>query len=169
MRKIILNLAVTLDGLIEGPQGEYDWCLTDQDYGMTEFLGRTDAILFGRKSYELLLNYDPHAYPDKTKFVFSSTLKTQADNTFFISSDIKTEVERIKNMPGKDIWLYGGAQLTTALMNAGLIDELMLSVHPILLGKGKPLFSDLPSRTSLKLLDTKTYSSGLVQLFYQVL
>src|SRR5206468_11515903 len=76
MRKIILNVAVSLDGFIEGPNGEFDWCLTDQDYGMKEFLDRTDAIFFGRKSYELLQSMEPNAYPKKKKYVFSRTLKS---------------------------------------------------------------------------------------------
>jgi len=80
MHKIILNLAVTLDGFIEGEKGEYDWCFTDQDYGMTEFLISIDTIFLGRKSYELLMNYDANSYQEKTKIVFSKTLKNVANN-----------------------------------------------------------------------------------------
>jgi dihydrofolate reductase len=85
-----------------------------------------------------------------------------------ITKDIENEVRKLKNKVGKNIWLYGGASLTSAFMQAGLVDEFMLSVHPILLGKGKPLFIDLQDRVHLKLTDTKTYSSGLVQLYYQI-
>ena len=78
MSNVLLNLAISLDGFIEGPNGEFDWCFTDQDYGMTAFLARCDAIIFGRKSYELLLQYDADPYPDKMKYVFSNTIGSVA-------------------------------------------------------------------------------------------
>jgi dihydrofolate reductase len=82
MRKIILNLALSLDSFIEGPNGEFDWCFIDQDYGMTEFLANTDAILFGRKSYELLMKYDSNPYPEMEKYIFSKSYHTNQPNTF---------------------------------------------------------------------------------------
>jgi dihydrofolate reductase len=167
MRKVILNLALSLDSLIEGPNGEYDWCFTDQDYGITDFLNRIDAIFFGRKSYESLISIDNNAYPDKKKYVFSKTLKTVGKQTTLISENLETEVKNIKNQSGKDIWLFGGANLTTTFINSGLVDELMLSVHPLLLGQGKHLFKDIKSRVNLKLKDAKAFSTGLVQLYYQ--
>ncbi len=83
-----------------------------------------------------------------------------------INGDIEKQVHSIKNEKGKDIWLFGGASLTASLMNLGLIDELWLSVHPILLGVGKPLFSGIEKRVPLQLTDSKTYDSGLVSLKY---
>ena len=168
MRKLILNLAVTLDGFIEGPNGEYDWCFTDQDYGMTDFLKRTDAIFLGRKSYEVLLRTDPNPYPDKTKYVFSKTLKLVKENAILVGGDIERTIKRIKSESGKDIWLFGGASLTASLLRARLIDEMMLAVHPILLGREKPLWADIDKKIDLKLADARTYSSGLVQLIYRV-
>jgi dihydrofolate reductase len=73
MRKVILNVAVSLDGLIEGPNGEYDWCLDDQDYGLTEFFGSIDAIFIGRKSYDMI-RAQPDMFPGKKMYVFSDTL-----------------------------------------------------------------------------------------------
>jgi dihydrofolate reductase len=84
------------------------------------------------------------------------------------SVDYIKEVMEIKNQPGKDIWLFGGASLTASLMNAQLVDELQLSIHPILLGEGKPLFQDLKEPMKFTLIDTKKYSTGLVQLFYRL-
>ena len=168
MRKVILSLTVSVDSLIEGPKGEYDWCFTDQDYGMTAFLDRIDAIFFGRKSYELLISTGENPFSNKKMYVFSTTLKSIEPVTL-ISSDIENEVKRIKKGEGKDIWLFGGARLTTTLINAGLVDELMLSVHPLLLGEGKALFQDIPHRVALELTDTRTYDTGLVQLYYKVL
>jgi dihydrofolate reductase len=168
MRKVILQLAVSLDGLIEGPKGEFDWCFTDQDYGMSAFLDRIDTIFFGRKSYELMQKFEENPYPEKNKYVFSTTL-TALENITVVSNNIEDEVRRIKTREGKDIWLFGGASITTTLMNAGLIDELMLSVHPLILGAGKPLFEDISRKVKLKLTDTRSYDSGLVQLFYNIL
>jgi dihydrofolate reductase len=172
MRKIILGLAVSLDGFIEGPNGEYDWCFTDQDYGMDSFLKSVDAIFYGRKSYEMMQSATmPEGSPswsDKQNYVFSNTLKPGNDYQL-ISGDIISEVKRIKNMPGKNIWLFGGASLTASLMKAGLVDTLWLSVHPVLLGSGKPLFSGIEKRIITKLIETKPYETGLVSLIYEVI
>lgn len=168
MRKIILQLAVSLDSFIEGPNGEFDWCFTDQDYGMSAFLDRIDAVFFGRKSYELLRKFEENPYPDKNKYVFSTKL-TALENITVISNNVEDEVRRIKTREGKDIWLFGGARLSTALINAGLVDELMLAVHPLILGAGKPLFEDISRRVKLKLTDTYSYDTGLVQLSYHIL
>ncbi|GAA4469136.1 dihydrofolate reductase family protein [Nibrella saemangeumensis] len=173
MRKLILQVAVSLDGFIEGPNGEFDWCFTDQDYGMTAFFERIDSVFYGRKSYELTVSMadsmDNGALPDFPKlqeYVFSNTLPEVKPGVILINGDIETEVRRIKNEPGKDIWLFGGASLTASLMALGLVDEISLAVHPNLLGSGKPLFGPLTKRMPLTLLDTKTYSSGLVSLTY---
>jgi dihydrofolate reductase len=166
MRKVILNLAVSLDGFIEGPNGEYDWCFIDQDYGMSAFMKRIDTIFLGRKSYEQLISSDKNPFPDKKKFIFSSTLINAGKNFQIISGDLKKEVEAIKNRNGKDVWLFGGAALTESMINEELVDELQLAVHPILLGCGKQLFGNLRERIQLELMDVKTYSSGLVQLMY---
>jgi dihydrofolate reductase len=174
MRKIILGLAVTLDGFIEGPNGEYDWCFTDQDYGMTDFLKRIDAIFYGRKSYEMMMSASVEAPGGGTpwkgikNYVFSNTLKNDGKDFELVSGDIEKKVTEIKNMEGKDIWLFGGASLTSSLLNAGLVDELGMAVHPILLGEGKPLFQGIQKRIKTKLIDSKAYSSGLVYLTYDV-
>jgi len=170
MRKVILGLAVSLDNFIEGPNGEYDWCFTDQDYGMSDFFGRTDSIFIGRKSYELIQSMtDPvPGMPEMKTYVFSNTLKEVKKGDVIISGDISRKVSEIRSEPGKDIWLFGGASLTATLMNERLVDELWLSVHPILLGSGKPLFTGITNRIPLQLKDTKTYSSGLVSLTYDI-
>ena len=169
MRKIILGLAVSLDGFIEGPNGEYDWCFTDQDYGMTEFYKRIDSLFIGRRSYELLLTLGDDAmpgFPKLKEYVFSTTMKDAKPGVIIINDDIKKNVEKIKHEPGKDIWLFGGASLTSSLLNLDLVDEMSLAIHPIILGSGKPLFSDIKKRIPLDLIDTKTYSSGLVTMVY---
>jgi dihydrofolate reductase len=172
MRKVILGLAVSLDSYIEGPNGEYDWCFTDQDYGMTEFMKRIDAIFFGRKSWEMMLTAEnpggENPWAGMKNYVFSNTLKKAGEDFELVTGDIIEEVEKIKNQKGKDIWLFGGASLTSSLLNAGLVDEIGMAVHPILLGKGKPLFSGVERRIKLELVESKPYSSGLVYLTYNV-
>ena len=167
MRKVILNVAVSLDNFIEGANGEYDWCFTDQDYGMKNFFKRTDAIFLGRKSYELVTKTGADYFGKRKIYVFSKTLsETKNKNTTIINKDVAAAVNKIKNEPGKDIWLFGGASLVTTFINESLVDELMLAIHPILLGNGKPLFQNINKRIKLELTDAKTFSSGLVQLFY---
>ena len=111
MPNILLNLAVTLDGFIEGPQGEFDWCLTDQDYGMTAFLARCEAIIFGRKSYELLLQHESNPYPDKQQYVFSSHLDPAESKARIVNGPIVDVVADIKRQTEGDIWFFGGAVL----------------------------------------------------------
>jgi dihydrofolate reductase len=170
LRKVILGLAVSLDGFIEGQNGEYDWCFTDQDYGMSEFMSRIDAVFVGRKTYEMSLGMeaDPSGMAKMEEYIFSKTLDKVKEGAILLNGDLKTEVERIKKKDRKDIWLFGGAELTRSLMNLKLVDEIHLSVHPILLGGGKPLFRDITDRIYLKLIDTKTYSTGLVSMKYSL-
>ena len=171
MRKIILGLAISLDGLIEGPNGEYDWCFTDQDYGLAEFYTRIDSIFIGRKSYEMLQGMGEDSMPGMPKFkeyVFTNTLENVKEGSVIVKGDIREQVEKIRNTPGKDIWLFGGASLTESFMELDLVDELWLSVHPIILGQGKPLFSNLHKRYLLELTESKTYETGLVSLRYDI-
>jgi dihydrofolate reductase len=167
MRKIILNLAVSLDSFIEGPNGEYDWCFNDEDYGLTEFYNNTDAIFVGRKSFEMI-NADPTAFADKKLYVFSDTLSTeQAENIEIIRRENYLQrVEEIRNETGGDIWLFGGASLLSSFVNNNLINEMLLSVHPVILGSGKPLFEGIKDKVELMLINHKVYASGLVQLSY---
>jgi dihydrofolate reductase len=179
-RKIILDLAVTLDGFIEGENGEVDWCIMDPDMNFNDFLHQIDTILYGRKSYELWGKYMPETEVTETekelwelvhskqKYVFSKTQKGSDDPAIFINEQIFEEVNTLKNQPGKDIWLYGGASLITTFIKLGLVDEFRLSVHPVVLGKGNPLFMDLQERVRLKLVNTRTFSSGVVQVIYHL-
>ena len=170
MRKLIVALAVSLDGFIEGPKGEYDWCTIPPDYDFGEFFQRIDTIFVGRKTYEMsaAMEGGPPGFPKFKEYIFSKTLNQVKNGATLVKGDVKTEVERIKSEKGKDIWLFGGAGLTTTLMNLKLVDELHLGVYPILLGGGKPLFHDIAERIKLKLLDTKAYSGGSVSLQYAI-
>lgn len=179
MRKVIVDLAVTLDGFIEGPNGEVDWCIMDDEMAFDQFLSEVDIILYGRKSYELWGQYTPSATASefekqiwalvhsKKKIVFSTTSVGSDGAVQYINYDIETEIGKLKQESGKDMWLYGGASLISTFMRLGLVDEYRLSVHPVVLGAGKPLFEGLQKRTRLTLTNVRTYSSGVVQLKYQ--
>jgi dihydrofolate reductase len=176
MKKIILNLATTLDGFIEGANGELDWCILEEDMQFDKFLESIDTIFYGRVSYDLWGSYQPDAAASdmekeiyaatqsKKKVVFSSQSRVD-DKATFISTDVVAQVEKLRDQPGKDIWLYGGAKLITTFIENGLVDEYMISVHPTALGAGKPLF-DISARLNLVLVETKVFKSGVVQLIY---
>jgi dihydrofolate reductase len=183
MRKVILNLAVTLDGFIEGPNGEVDWLVRDEevDFGdiLNEILSDKDAIFYGRVCYDKWGNSQPNenasqkikdAYKlmhSKQKFVFSKTKKDDNTNALFINSNIKERVLEIKEQSGKNIWLYGGAKIATTFLNLDLIDEYRLAVHPVILGKGKPLFQNIEDIHKLTLINAKGYKSGVTLLTYK--
>lgn len=143
MKKVILSVAVSLDGFIEGPNGEYDWCPPPTEEGMKEFLDNIDVIFMGRKSYEMA---GLSMFPDKTCYVFSNTLKMVKGNGKIISGDYLKAVHEIRMQPGKNIWLFGGASLTTSFINNNLVDEMWLGLVPIVLGRGKPLFQNVNDR-----------------------
>jgi dihydrofolate reductase len=178
MRDIILDLAVSLDGFIEGPNGETDWCIMEDDMDFPGFLSGIDTIFYGRVSYDMWGNYTPEASAglseqvlwkevhSKQKYVFSRESRVD-ENAIFISNDIAEKVMEIKKQEGKDIWLYGGANLIKSFINLGLIDTYRISVHPVVLGRGKPLFEDLKDRLNLKLTETNRFTSGVVQLVYK--
>jgi dihydrofolate reductase len=163
MRKIILNVAVSLDGYIEGPNGKYDWCFTDQDYGFTDFMNRIDTIFYRR----MQVKWRNHIINQQTgRKIMSSQEYLILLKVPLIKDNVEEEVKKIKQQPGKDIHLFGGASLVTTFVNADLIDECQLAVHPIILCAGKPLFMDIKERKKLRLVDSKAYQTGLVMLSY---
>jgi len=169
MRKIILQLAVSLDSYIEDAKGQFDWCFMDQDYGMSDFFKRIDSTFMGRKTYELaqaMAGEVPAGFPKLKEYLFSNTLDKTKEGVILVRGDIKKEVEKIKNEKGKDIWLFGGADLISSLMNLQLVDEIIVAVHPVILGGGKPLFKEIKERTWLTLTDHKVYANGLIMLTY---
>jgi dihydrofolate reductase len=182
MRKIVLNLTMTLDGFIEGPNGEVDWLVRDEtvDFGdiLNEILRDKDAIFYGRVSYDKWGNFRPDsasqkikdAYEllhSKQKYVFSRTKSRDDTDAIFINSNIKERVLEIKTAPGKNIWLYGGAKLVTTFLNLDLIDEYRLAVHPVLIGKGTPLFQGIQDRHKLTLIEAEGHPSGVTLLRYE--
>ena len=194
MRKLILSIVVSADGMIARADGDISWFLTDEAYEREMFalLQRVSAMLFGRVSYQLLAEYWPKAgtpaadaapggFTSKErevefarlmntipKIVFSRTL-SRADwgPATLIKDDAGGEVARMKEQPGNDLVLFAGANIASTFMNLDLVDEYRLLVHPILLGDGISLFKNLSAERRLKLVDAKTFPSGVALLQYE--
>ncbi|MFD2163035.1 dihydrofolate reductase family protein [Paradesertivirga mongoliensis] len=183
MKRIILDLTVSLDGYIEGKNRETDWIIFDDEIGrdLCNFAGEIDAILYGRVSYELYGNYLPsegagtfekefYSRINKLqKFVFSTKRQITDVNSIVIAESIVKRVNEIKARANKDIWLFGGSGLITTLLNLDLIDEIRIGINPIILGEGTPLFKEIKSRKKLKLLQIKEYQSGVIGLYYETI
>jgi dihydrofolate reductase len=181
MRKIILDLAVSLDGFIEGPNGEIDWCIMDGDGSdFEEFIDSIDTIFYGRVSYDLWGNWNPDDRAGdflqkiyrkihmKKKYVFSHQEAYRPEDVTVVRSEVVKNVKAITQAEGKDIWLYGGADLITTFLNEDLIDVIRLAVHPVLLGDGKALFSNIGERKNLTLVSSTASTAGLLLLIYEI-
>lgn len=192
-RKIIAALQVSVDGFIEGPNGEMDWAMMEDEEtwrDVFEMLSHVDTFILGRKMYPGYEQYwlavlaDPGgilpfsdrvaskneiAYArladSRQHIVLSSSLDKVAWKTTRIVRDVE-DIQKMKQQPGKDMFAVGGATLVSSLMNLGLIDELRLMVNPLILGGGMALFKDVKERHSLKLIKAKPLKSGKVSLTY---
>ncbi|NUN64161.1 dihydrofolate reductase [Pseudanabaena biceps] len=174
MSQLILYIATSLDGYVARSSGAVDWLFTDQDYGYEDFYSTCDRLIMGRKTYEQIQSWGDYPYPEKLGFVFSQTIKCDRkcdrdENVTFISGDLVSFVKDLKLQSGKDIWLVGGAEIAKTCLENKLIDKLILSIHPIVLGEGLALFSAPLPTLNLKLADSQTFDTGLVQLTYNCL
>jgi dihydrofolate reductase len=175
MRKIIESTLMSLDGVIGDP---HLWSMDYFDYEAEKFalelLSASDAMLMGRRTYEFFAAAFPHRtgdYGDRIngirKYVFSSTLpKADWSNSTLIRGDVAAEVGRLKQQPGKDLVIYGHGLLGQTLLEHGLLDELKLWIHPLLIGRGKLLFRE-GERYKLKLIAQKTLATGVAVLTYE--
>ena len=177
MRKTKLYIASSLDSYIASDDGGIDWLFSDADYGYAKFYDSIDTILVGRKTYDQSLTFDEYPYKGKKVYVFTRrTEEKKNDNDThdveFIDEDIPLFARHLiqqSSAKKKDIWLLGGGEIVSILLNAGLIDEIILSIHPIILGKGIPLFNNIKKQMKLQLQEFIPFESGLVQLCYCVL
>jgi dihydrofolate reductase len=184
MRKIIMLNRISIDGFFAGPNGEIDWFIHDPEVDKAAHeMMNPDTLLFGRETYQMFESYWPHVAEDPnasrgdrlladelsqmTKLVFSKTLKkTTWMNTEFTKNDLVKEAKKLKQAKGADITIFGSGTLVQQLANAGLIDEYLFIVTPVVLGMGKPLFKDVEG-LDLELLETRNFSSGNVMLRYK--
>lgn len=172
MRKVILSLAMSLDGYIAKPDGDVAWLKSvpnpdKTDHGFSEFYRKIDTTIMGNSTYKEILGFGiPFPFPDKENYVISRTDNADTEFVHF-TSDIVNLVSNLKAKSGKDIWLIGGGQVNTAFLNNGLIDELLIRIVPIVIGEGLPLFANKPDEMIFKLVGTETFSTGTIQLTYQ--
>jgi len=183
MRKVIYSMMVTLDGYIAGPDGGLDWASIDEE--LHRFANDQDrqmgGHLYGRRMYEVMTFWSTPAPDDPSapdyireyaqiwrampKVVFSRTLDKVEGNTRLVRDNVAEEVMKLKAQPGGDL-SAGGAVFAASLMRLGLIDEYQLYIHPVLLGRGKRVFAEADSPINLRLLETRTFGSGVMFLRY---
>lgn len=174
MRKLILYIAQSLDGKTATPDGRVDWLEQianpdDNDYGYAEFYDSIDVTLMGNTTYQQIHGFDiPFPYPNKENYVFTRNPEIREnENVQFITGNLISFVRDLKEENGKHIWLVGGSQINKLMYNAGLIDEMILFVMPIILGDGIPLFQPSLLINHPVLISTEQYLSGVVKLHYK--
>lgn len=183
MRKVTLGLATSLDNYIAGAEGGADWLLWTKEVAdlSAKFMKTVDAILIGRKTCEVMLASGETSYPGATNYVFSRSqkklnalAKTAASkkkplrNVEFVAQGAVSFVQELKQQKGSGIVVFGGGQLASSLFNADLIDEVVLNMHPVVLGSGISLFPDIQRQINLELFEVKRLKNNCVVLSYSV-
>ncbi|WP_107995619.1 dihydrofolate reductase family protein [Trichococcus paludicola] len=171
-RKVRVYIAASLDGYIAHSDGNIDWldsvARDDEDYGYAAFIETIDTVIMGRKTYEKVLSFGgefPHAGRDC--YVLSRTERIADGQVHFYSGSPEKLLDQIRRKPGKDIFIDGGSEAIDLFRKKGMIDSYTVSIIPILLGEGIPLFKENEKELSLKLVEATTFDSGLVQLTYE--
>jgi dihydrofolate reductase len=180
MRKLKLQVQMSVDGYIAGPNGEMDWMVWDWDDALKQYVGEitapVDCIVLGRK---LAQGFIPHwaSHPEQEgadkfnttkKVVFTKTLeRSEWDNTVLAKGDLAEEINNLKKQAGKDIIAYGGANFVSALIKEGLIDEYHLLINPTAIGNGMPIFKGLDTKQNLTLKKATAFDCGITLLHYQ--
>ncbi|HAY32992.1 MAG TPA: dihydrofolate reductase family protein [Ignavibacteria bacterium] len=186
MRNLIFFMHSSLDGFAAGLNGELNWINVNEE--IFDFVGtmteKADTALYGRVTYEMMQSYWPDAgnkpnaskhdkehsawYSKVSKVVLSKTLSKEGqDNTIVISDQLADRINKIKEQDGKDILIFGSPSASHSLLSLGLIDEFWIFVNPVLLGEGIPLFKGVTEITKLNLLETKTFTCGVIALHYE--
>jgi dihydrofolate reductase len=171
-RKLILYIASSLDGYIAKPNDDLSFLeivhRKGEDYGYHEFLTKVDTVILGRKTYDWVINQVksfPHA--DKSTYIITRTARPENGNIKFYSENLKDLIVKLKSETGKDIFCDGGAELANELLKEQLIDDIIISIIPVLVGNGTKLFIEGRPEQALELISAKHFESGLVQLHYK--
>lgn len=175
MGDVILYIAATLDGFIASRDGGIDWLKpfeqASEDYGFSAFYARVGAVIIGGNTYRQALGFGEWPYPGVTTWVatrraLAGERHPGADVRAF-AGDMSDLAALARRETAKDIWLVGGAQLVTAFVNQGLMDEYIISIVPLILGEGIPLFAGISRQTTLRLVATRGYAGGIAQVTYR--
>src|SRR5262245_8549806 len=172
MRLVRFGGAMSLDGFIAGPNGEYDWIVMDPEIDFAGFMKQFDTFLIGRKTFDTMKAMGNAGKSSKgiTNIVFSRTLKPGDYPKVRIESDAERVVKELKAAPGKDIAIFGGGELFRSLLAAVLVDRVEMSLIPVLLGNGIPLLPPPSGRALLKLRSQRLYAkTGTIGLEYDIL
>jgi dihydrofolate reductase len=169
MRRLRYGVAVSLDGFIAGPNGEYDWIVSDPSIDFAAMFAEYDTLLMGRGTYEVASGTGKTWDSFGQKWVVVSTTLKPEDhpNVTILSSGVAGAVAAMKAQPGKDIWLFGGGVLFRSMLEAGLVDTVELAVMPVMIGSGIPLMPE-GKRQALHLEESKTLPSGILMLKYSI-
>lgn len=174
MKKIKLYIAASIDGYIARNDGDLDWLTeypinTETNYGYDAFYESIDTVLMGRRTYHDILNMDVlWPYKDKETYVITRNPMNEKQNIHFITENVIENISRLREQNGKDIWLVGGGKLITILLNENMVDEMIITTIPVILGSGMPLFPDNPKESKWKLENNESYKNGVTQVTYKV-
>jgi len=175
MAKVIVYIAASLDGFIADRDGGVGWLddidpsEADGDFGYVEFYDAVGSLIMGRATYDQVLTFGAWPYPGRPTYVFASNPPTgNHPNVELVSGDLKGFVDGLKMRSEQNIWLVGGGKLIASFRSQSLIDEYIITIIPVLLGDGIPMFPGNQTPGELRLVDVKWFNSGLAQLKYVV-
>lgn len=169
MRKIRYNVAASLDGFIAGPNGEYDWIPPDESIDFTALFNQFDLFVMGRKTWEIMVTQgDANPLRGKQVLIASRTLPPSTEaGVEVVPQGVEVRLRQLKNQSGKDIWLFGGANLAKSLFQANLVDSVEVALCPILLTRGIPLLEPM-DQVRLHFQSANCCPSGIQLLRYEV-
>lgn len=173
-RKTILYIAISADGYIAKPNEDLSFLSIvqqeEEDYGYADFIQSIDTLIMGRKTYDWVMKQVPEfPHADIDSYIITRSAKPDVGKTKFYNGSLKNLVSELKNKPGKNIFVDGGAEIVNELMKDKLIDAFIISVIPIFVGSGTRLFNDGRPEQKLELMDVKQFDTGLVQLHYKTI
>lgn len=173
MAKVILYIAASMDGYIARKDDSLDWLPPipedGNDFGYKAFLEGIGTTLMGNKTYHIVKGFGEAIYPNLTNYIFSRTEHAPEENMAWVTQHPADFVSQLKQSADKDIWLIGGGEIIKVLYEAKLIDELILTQIPILLGDGIPLWSPSDREAKLEILQLDDFGQGVVQMRYNIL
>ena len=172
--RVVLYIATSLDGFIADRDGGVDWLerftdAADGDYGYADFYERIGALVIGRTTYEQVRGFGDWPYPGKPTVVFThDSPEVDQPDVSFTADDPTAVVASLREQTDGDLWLVGGGGLIASFRERGLINEVILTIIPVLLGEGVPLFPGAQPEAAMRLIDVRRFESGIVQLHYEV-